>query len=184
MNFLPETQGGGGELGVMKYNDFTLDLEYSLEERENELFDNFYFRAFPGLAYVEFAEDMEMQRKGIDKILHFKSGYTVTIDEKKRRKDYGDILLELWSVWERKKRGWLYTCKCDYIVYAIMPFKKVYLLPTLLLKKAWIENQSEWIKTYKEITAYNRGYVTKSIAIPTDILLEQISNQMKQALTA
>lgn len=57
-------------------------------------------------------------------------------------------------------------------------------MPTLLLKKAWIENQSEWIKTYEEITAYNRGYVTKSIAIPTDILLEQISNQMKQTLTA
>ena len=168
----------------MKYNDFGLDLEYSLEERENELFDSFYYRVFPGLNNIHLVKDMETQKKGIDKILYFKSGYVVTVDEKKRRKDYGDILLELWSVWERKKRGWLYTCKCDYIVYAIMPSKKVYLLPTLLLKKAWIENQAEWITTYEEITAYNREYVTKSIAIPIGILLEQISTQIKQVLTA
>lgn len=168
----------------MKFNDFTLDLEYSLEERENDLFDSFYYRVFPGLESIRFADDIETQKKGIDKILHFKSGYTVTVDEKKRRKDYGDILLELWSVWERRKRGWLYTCKCDYIVYAIMPSRKVYLLPTLLLKKAWLKNQIKWGKEYKEITAYNEGYVTKNIAIPTEVLLEELSCEMKQTLTA
>ncbi|MDD5487101.1 MAG: hypothetical protein PHW65_06065 [Dehalococcoidales bacterium] len=167
----------------MKYNDFNLDLEYSLEERENDLFDSFYSRVFPGLESIHFADDMETQKKGIDKILYFKSGYFVTVDEKKRRKDYGDILLELWSVWEKRKRGWLYTCKCDYIVYAVMPTKKVYLLPVLLLKKAWLKNRSAWVKEYEEIAAYNKGYVTKSIAIPTKILLEEISCQMKQELT-
>lgn len=168
----------------MKYNNFNLDLEYSLEERENDLFDSFYYRVFPGLESIHFADDIETQRKGIDKILHFKSGYIVTVDEKKRRKDYGDILLELWSVWERRKRGWLYTCKCDYIVYAIMPSRKVYLLPTLLLKKAWLKNQIKWGKEYKEITACNEGYVTKNIAIPTEVLLEELSCEMEQTLTA
>jgi len=166
----------------MKCNDFNIDLEYSLEERENEMFDRFYFRTFPSLDTIHFAEDMETQRKGIDKILKFKSGYTVTIDEKKRRKDYGDILLELWSVWERKKRGWLYTCQCDYIVYAVMPTKKVYLLPTLLLKKAWLKNHSNWLVKYKRIDAKNKGYITKSIAIPAEELLHEISRQMSNAI--
>ena len=88
-------------------NNFKADLQYSLEERENEMFDNFYYRIFPNIAEIKFCEDMETQRKGIDKIIIFKNGNSFTIDEKKRRVDYGDILLELWSVYEKRKRGWL-----------------------------------------------------------------------------
>lgn len=86
------------------------------------------------------------------------------------------ILLEIWSV-DRIKRGWLYTCQCDYIVYAIMPIKKVYLLPTILLKKAWVTNYNEWIKT-KPIIAQNRTYVTESRAIKIPKLLQAITNEM------
>lgn len=163
----------------MRYNDFHTDLEYSLEERENEMFDAFYYRVFPGLKSIEFIVDLAEQRKGIDKILYMRSGKEVTIDEKKRREDYGDILLELWSIWEKRKRGWLYTCQCDYIVYAVMPSKKVYLLPSLLLKRAWVTNQGKWQGKYKEITARNKGYVTKSIAIPTKELLQAIAAEMQ-----
>lgn len=160
-------------------NNFKVDLEYSLEERENEIFDNFYYRVFPGIKNIHFAEDMKTQRKGIDKVIIFKSGNFFTIDEKKRRKDYGDILLELWSV-NDKKRGWLYTTQCDYIVYAIMPTKKIYLLPTILLKMAWKENQKEWENKYKKLKAQNENYITTSIAIPTQILLQAISKQIQQ----
>lgn len=161
-------------------HDFQTDLEYSLEERENDLFDRFYYRVFPGLDSIELVRDMKRQRLGIDKVLCFKSGKQVTIDEKKRRTDYGDILLELWSVWERRKRGWLYTCQCDYIVYAIMPSKTVYLLPSLLVKRAWWANRGEWLAVYPEIPAENPGYTTKSIAIPTDILIRAIKSEMEQ----
>jgi len=164
----------------MKLNNFKSDLEYSLNERENKMFDNFYYRVFPGLVKIDFIEDMEMQKEGIDKILVFESGYEITVDEKKRRKDYGDILLEIWSVWEQRKRGWLYTCKCDYIVYAVMPTRKIYLLPVLLLKKAWLENCNVWQELYQEVSAINPGYITKSIAIPTNVLLPELSKQMEQ----
>jgi len=142
---------------------------------------------FPDLETVELIQDIETQRKGIDKILYFSNGKQVTIDEKKRRKDYGDILLELWSVWEEKKKGWLLTTQCDYIVYAIMLSKKVYLLPTLLLKMAWKENKVIWLTQAKNknnnfhiINALNKNYTTVSIAIPTEILLKAIANQMEQ----
>jgi hypothetical protein len=165
-------------------NEFHQDLAYSLEERENEMFDRFYYRVFPGLKLIEFANDMEMQRKGIDKILHFRSGKTVTIDEKKRRVAYDDILLELISVVEKNRPGWLFTCQCDYIVYAIMPRQTVYLLPTLLLKTAWTKYHAEWLSAFKTINAWNNGYSTRSIIIPSDVLLKALSEEMVQQLGA
>jgi len=167
-----------GKFGAIKVNDFKVDLEWSLDSSEDELFNDFYYKAFPNIKEIEFCEDMERQRKGFDKIIHFQNGNWFAIDEKKRRVDYGDILLEIWSV-DKKKRGWLYTCQCDYIVYAIMPTKKIYLLPTLLLKKAWITNKDKWIN-YKPIIARNKTYVTESRSIKTDELLSAISNEMKQ----
>jgi len=179
----------GGWHGGMKYNDFDIDLKYSLEARENELFDTFYYRVFSNLRDIELVMDKERQRKGIDKILYFNNGKQVSIDEKKRRKDYGDILLELWSVWEEKKKGWLLTAQCDYIVYAVMPSKKVYLLPTLLLGKAWEKNKGTWVEKAKDknngfyiVKALNKRYSTISIAIPTEILLSSITEEMKQDL--
>lgn len=163
-------------------NEFFTDLEYSLEERDDEMFNSFYHRAFPNISDIKFCEDMQTQRKGIDKIICFKSGKSFTIDEKKRRVDFGDILLELWSVYEKQKRGWLYTSQCDYIVYAIMPSKKVYLLPTILLQRAWMTNGKSWVTTYKQVQARNVGYTTLSIAIPTEVLLSAISQEMKQAM--
>jgi len=157
-------------------NDFRTDLEWSLDSAEDTLFNDFYYKAFPNIKEIEFCEDIERQRKGFDKIIHFNNGNWFAIDEKKRRVDYGDILLELWSV-DRKKRGWLYTCQCDYIVYAIMPTNKIYLLPTVLLKRAWITNKDKWINM-KPIIAQNNGYVTESRAIKINELLNAIAKEM------
>ncbi len=166
----------------MKLNDFKTDLQYSFDTRESEMFDLFYRRVFPDIGNIEFVEDMERQRKGIDKVIHFNSGYKITIDEKKRRKDYGDILLEIWSQYENNKRGWLYYSQCDYIVYAVMPSKKVYLLPVLLLKKVWHDNGKQWQETYGERPSYNKGYTTINVPVPTDILLDSIAGEMRQEL--
>ncbi|MBT9167757.1 MAG: hypothetical protein DDT19_01097 [Syntrophomonadaceae bacterium] len=173
------TSGQGGGAGDLKQNDFSRDLQYSLDQRECEWFDSFYYRIFPGLDRIELVEDMARQKQGVDKILHFKSGYKVTIDEKKRREDYGDIALETWSIWENRKRGWLYYCKCDYVVYAIMPAQIAYLLPVLLLKRAWHEHGKVWLQKYKEFSSYNPGYTTKNIAVPVDVLLGAIAAEMK-----
>lgn len=167
-----------GKFGAIKVNDFRFDLEWSLDRADDEMFNEFYQKAFPNLKEIEFCEDAERQRRGFDKILHFKNGNWFAIDEKKRRVDYGDILLEIWSV-DKIKRGWLYTCQCDYIVYAIMPAQKIYLLPAILLKKSWITNKDKWMK-YKPIIARNKNYITESRAINTNELLTAISDEMTQ----
>jgi len=171
-----------GRASEMKYNDFQSNLEYSLEARENEVFDLFYKRVFPGLVRIELVEDIKLQRLGIDKILHLDTGQRITIDEKKRRVNYGDILLELWSVYEKGKKGWLFTSYCHYVVYAIIPTQKVYLLPMVLLRLAWEHNSAEWEQSYKSIEAINVGYKTVSIAIPPNILLPALSREMSQRL--
>lgn len=170
-----------GKFGAIKVNDFYKDLEWSLDSAEDKLFNEFYYKAFPNLKEIEFCEDMERQRKGFDKILHFNNGNWFAIDEKKRRVDYGDVLLEVWSV-DKIKRGWLFTCQCDYIVYAIMPTRKVYLLPSILLKKAWLTNQNKWLNA-KPILAKNKGYVTESRAIKIEELLLAIKSEMEQQFT-
>lgn len=166
----------------MTTHNFASQLEYSLLKGEDIFFDMFYHRTFPNLLSVRFVENLPTQKKGIDKILTFNNGIEVWVDEKKRKKDYGDILLEIWSVWEQKKLGWLYTSQSDYIVYAVMTNMKVYLLPTFLLRQAWITNKDSWLKTYKWIDAKNVGYTTKSKAIPVNILLPAIAKEMEQNL--
>jgi len=165
---------------MKKLNDFHTDLEYSMEERDNDVFDNFYHRVFPGIDHIDFVEDLDTQKKGIDKFICFKSGNVLSVDEKKRRKAYPDILIEVWSAYEYQTRGWLYKSQCDYIVYAIMPIKKVYLLPVILLKKAWNENHKQWMKIFRKVKAINKGYTTVSYAIPTQVLLNAIQAEMQQ----
>lgn len=175
----------GGESGETRMNDFKKDLEYSLEENENQLFDDFYFRAFKNLERIEIVSDLSLQKQGVDKKLIFSSGKVLMVDEKKRRVDYGDILLEEWSVVETKKIGWTGDPNkhTDYIVYVIMPTCKVYLLPYVLLQMAWRANWHNWKDIYRVRDATNKGYHTSNLAIPVGILMGAIKEQIEAKLT-
>ena len=160
-------------------NEFYSDLKYSLDARDLEGLDKFYFRVFPHLKSIELVEDLEEQKKGIDKKLHLENGKILLIDEKKRRKDYGDILLEEYSNYENKKVGWLGRDKYTYyIVYVIQESMTIYLLPFLLLQLAWIHNYKSWLERFGRKFADNKYYKTSNIPVPTDVLLEAIKNEI------
>jgi len=162
---------------------FNIDLEYSLKEGEDELLNNFYFRLFPQLKEIQIVQQIDLQKQGIDKILIFQNGKEIWIDEKKRRIAYPDILLEEYSNFDKKIWGWLgRTKKTDYIVYAVMPSKKVYLLPFLLLQKVWLKNYQNWLNQYGRLFAQNKDYRTSNIPVPTQILLEAIKKEMSVSL--
>jgi len=169
-----------GRYGETRLSNFQADLQYSIDNRDNENLDAFYKKAFPLAEKIEFVDDLSMQKKGIDKIIHFKDGKQITVDEKKRRKDYGDILIELQSNVEKKTLGWLYYSQCDYIVYAVMPTGTIYLLPVLLLRMAWVKNKNKWLSEYPKKYADNGFYYTENIPIPANVLLEAISAEMNQ----
>jgi len=163
-------------------HDFHTDLEYSVNLCDDERLDNFYKQAFPLAVKVEFCSDLSEQLKGIDKIIYFQNGNSITVDEKKRRKDYGDILLELWKNKKHRKPGWLFYSQCDYIVYAVLEANKIYLLPTVLLQMAWKANREQWLSRYMKKEALNDGYITVNIAIPTEILLNAVLKEMTKKL--
>ncbi len=156
-------------------NVFQQDLVYSYEANSDKSINNAYFKAFPHLVRIEVVESLPLQMRGIDKILHFSEGNSVNVDEKKRRKDYGDILLEEYSNWQTKRVGWLGKTKyTDYITYVIEPTKQIYFFPFLLLQRIWLDNYHDWIAKYGRKFAKNDGYVTSNVAIPKSILLNEL----------
>lgn len=164
-------------------NDFQEDLKYSLNAEHDKLFNDLYSKKFPHLERIEIVNDIQKQKKGIDKILHLKCGKTIFIDEKKRRKDYGDILIEEYSDFENKKVGWIGGEKhTDYIVYLIVPSKVVYFLPFTILQLTWIDNWRSWLELYGRKFAKNKHYTTSSIPIPERVLFKAMYNQMKMIL--
>lgn len=164
--------------------DFKTDLDYSWEKEADSLANQAYRRFFPHLSTIEPVTDLETQKKGIDKILTFTSGNQVFIDEKKRRTDYGDILIEEYSNYKKKKFGWISREKhTDYISYIIEPSKKVYIIPFLLLQKAWLKNYQAWVLEYGRIFSYNVGYKTSNIPVPEKVLFEAIKEAMTDGLS-
>lgn len=173
-----------GLLGKSDIKNFNIDLIYSLEERDNELFENFYYRIFPGIEKIEFCEDKETQLKGIDKIIYFKSGNKFTIDEKKRRTTYDDIAIEYEHIFNNGNRtkGWIYKTKCDYIIYAIMPLNIVFVLPTILLKRVWYLHSKYFLDTFKKAYSKNHNYRSWNVFIPSEILLDKILQEMQHTI--
>ena len=165
----------------MNFKDFDTDLQYSLDSQEDILFDNFYRRVFPQLKSIEFVKELTLQKKGFDKIIELESGKKFYIDEKKRRKDWGDILLEIWSNKEMKKKGWFVTSEADYIVYAFMESQVVYVLP-LLLMRMWAWKDKKYFMSFKSVESVNKNYTTVCKAIPTELLLTAIKDIIKQGL--
>lgn len=161
-------------------NDFQTDLEFSLENNSDDQINQVYHRAFPHLREIKVVTDLEMQKKGIDKVFVFEAGNECFVDEKKRRGDYGDVLLEEYSDFDNKRVGWLGRGKyTDYISYIILPTKKVYLLPFLLLQRVWLNNYHKWLSTYGRKFAINENYRTSNIPVPTNVLLEELKHEFQ-----
>lgn len=170
----------------MRHN-FATSLALSHEQEDAPWWGEVYGLAFPGhLSAVSIRNDGWAQRGGIDRVITLKSGKTVTVDEKVRSHDWGDIALERWSDRAKKVPGWIQKdLACDFIAYAFIPTQRCYLFPFLLLRRAWNLQGREWCELaeakadgFKVVLAENPGYVTESIAIPVGILLSAIREAM------
>ncbi len=169
-----------GETNQMK-NDFFADLAFS-ELSSDELFwEQIYKSAFQDIACIMLntAGKSLSQNLGIDRIIHLKSGKTLYIDEKKRRNKYNDIILERYSEYSNGDRvaGWINKdLHIDYLAYAFMDTKEVYLFDWQTLRRVWNTNRTKWDRAYRNIGAKNNGYTTFSIPIPINVLLEAMQN--------
>jgi hypothetical protein len=162
-------------------HDFQKSLELSRSYSKAPWWEEVYRRAFPSLACsADVRADGWAQRAGIDRVLTLSTGRTITIDEKVREKDWPDVLLERWSDEAREIPGWVQKpLACEFIAYAFVPSRVCYLFPTLTLQEAWRRMGRDWIRRFPEVRAENARYVTVSVAVPTDELLNALSDAMR-----
>ena len=154
-------------------HNFDERLQWSEAQSDEPFWDAVYRKAFPNLVnHMLGSGDTESQRKGIDRVILLANGKTLYVDEKKRGKMYDDILLEFLSVDTTGAVGWIEKdLQIDYLAYAFMPNRCVYLFDWQMLRRAWIENGESWKQKYKIIKAQNKNYTTHSVAVPIKTLL-------------
>lgn len=164
----------------MTIHNFQESLAESHAYADAPWWEDVYRSAFPGVrSMVCVRDDGWAQRGGIDRLITLSCGRIIPVDEKIRKEDWQDILLERWSDEARRIAGWVQKpLACEFIAYALVPSHRCYLLPTLTLQRAWRRHGRAWCEQYKPIRAQNNGYVTLSVAIPTDILLSAVSDAM------
>lgn len=161
-------------------HDFKTSLALSQSQAEAPWWEPVYRAAFRNFAsMVSVRADGWAQRGGIDRVITLKSGKTLTVDEKVRSVHYDDILLERWSDQGKRTPGWIQKdLACDFIAYAFIPSQTCHLLPFPMLRRAWLQNGTQWIAEFKPVIAPNRGYQTESIPVPTARLLAAIMGAM------
>ena len=154
---------------------FRDDLARSHRASASPLWEEIYRLAFPDFHSLAFVEDRALQRQGVDRLVTLTTGAVVKIEEKQRNKDYDDILLEIWSDAEKRKKGWaVKPSASDFLMYVFNPSHRCYLLPFGVLRRATVANAREWRDAYGWRDAKNERYTTRSIPVPIPVLQEKV----------
>lgn len=162
-------------------NIFENDLKFSHEAEDMDMWKRIYAQAFPNYkAMANSRENGQLQYLGIDRTVITESGKAIYIDEKVRRKDYGDIALEYISNDKKNSKGWVEKpLFCDFIAYAILPTETCYLLPVIQLQSAWIKNKELWLTKYGTASAPNKYYKTLNCPVPIQTLFSAIGQTLR-----
>lgn len=157
-------------------HDFQEQLEFSHNAENLDLWEKIYNQAFPDLvSFSSLREDGYWQRQGVDRVVILSNGDPIYIDEKVRRKNYGDILLEYLSDVDREAPGWVCKpLKANYIAYAVLENRKCYMMPVIELQKAWKRKKTIWLSNYESKNALNKGWTTRSVPVPIPELYKEI----------
>jgi hypothetical protein len=161
-------------------HDFQERLLWSEDASGEPFWDAVYRKAFPNLVnHMQCNGNTTSQRMGVDRVLHLSNGRTLYIDEKKREREYDDILLEYVSVDSTGAPGWMEKdLSIDYLAYAFMPSKRCYLFPWLMLRRAWMRFGEDWKQQHRIVQARNNGYSTWSVAVPIAVVQQAVRRAM------
>lgn len=172
---------------MQREHDFSESLAYSHAQADAPWWRQVYQTAFPDIVSAECVRrDGWAQRGGIDRVIVRACGKTHYVDEKVRKRDSQDILLEYLSDQARRRPGWVEKdLACDFIAYAFVPSQRCFLLPFETLRRAWRMNGSLWIclglaesDGFKCVAAHNKGWVTRSVAVPIPTLFHALNDAM------
>lgn len=159
-------------------HSFDKEKEWSEAQSDEPFWKAIYKKAFPNMVnMMPCPGNFESQRMGIDRVILLANGKTVAIDEKKRREERKDILLEYLSNDQTQALGWIEKdLMIDYLAYAFMPTKRCYLFDWPILRLTWIRFKNDWLRSYSISPARNNGYSTHNVAVPIPTLLGAVSN--------
>lgn len=158
-----------------KIHDFNESLAIAEDAQTEVFWVHVYKKAFPDMIGEIKGKQRytDSQIRGMDRIVVLENGKPITIEEKVRTKVYDDILLEYISNDNLNRPGWIEKdLSIDYLAYAFLPNKTVYLIDWRALSKAWDKHKEEWKKRYKIAKAGNKTYNAYSVCVPIDTLLE------------
>ena len=166
-----------GQSSMSVVHDFHERLDFSEQAGHEAFWDAVYRKAFPSLVmHQSVIGDSACQRAGIDRVILLSNNKSLYIDEKKREREYNDILLEYISADTINSPGWIEKdLAIDYLAYAFMQSQRCYLFSWPLLRRAWQNFKPVWIKRYPRIEAQNHGYKTISVAVPIEVLRRAVS---------
>jgi hypothetical protein len=169
---------------ILEHN-FERDHAESKRHAQAQWWEFIYRHFMPDLARMWIEEDRHRQLHGVDRNIELLSSRVQFCEEKVRMKVYLDILLEFWSSYEHRIRGWVArdTQLTDFLLYVFLPIRTVYLLPFQPLRRAWREHRNEWTEKYGLIKSTNIhpdgsfSHTTVSCAVPIEVLSATIGVQ-------
>ncbi len=172
-------------------HDFEEDLTRAEQKAQEHWLHQILEKAFPNfLDTIEVPRDTPLQFVGVDHIVVFHDGSVAYVDHKFRDTHYPDILLEYLNMYDTGKQtpGWIekQDTITDWLNYVIVPSRTAYLLPFKALQELWLEKKEEWLNYaderrngFRRVEAKNGSYITVSLAVPTDVLLNQLLDAKK-----
>ena len=156
-------------------HNFRADLARSHRAAQSPLWNDIYGLAFPDFHSQVIEKDLALQRQGVDRLITLTSGRVVKVEEKQRYEEWPDILLEMWSDKEHRKKGWAAKPSVsDYLLYIFNPSHRCYLYPFDELLRVTRVNAEDWLGAYGWKKSPNIGYETWSIPVPFHVLKNSI----------
>jgi len=142
---------------------FKSDLAFSQDPQIISMLDKTYYQSFPELIGITRIDTIEMQKKGVDLILHFPEGRDVLCDEKIRDTKYPkddpdsyDIFLETLQDVEQGAEGWFLDDRkiTEKILYIILDSSVLEQCTMLVwdqykLKESYLNKKDQWAEVKK-----------------------------------
>ena len=148
-----------------KVHDFHEDFGWSQRRTDDERIEAIWREYFANPPDFEVDWGPRKRAFGADGTVQA-WGKVYTFDDKRRRRDYSDELLEEWSNDRTRRRGWTWNCgKYDYVLH--LYHTRFEIFPGPALQKAFRENLPAWSEQFERKYARNPRYTTVNLQVKT-----------------
>lgn len=173
-------------------NNFIDDLDFSHKQSMRDFWIEAYKRYFDdsGLNTDLVIPAEDRPDNGIDKIIHFSNGTSVSVDEKVHRTNsFKDkfIFLEMNHInpdGSYRSPGWVRdkNKKCDYLAYAKEDMEQVYIFPFREMQRAFELHGADWQRRFKVTSTNNGWYRSECLLLPAGEVSEAIQRNIAIAV--